>query len=54
MSGPDVGHSYASEIALSLGAALLANIVVVGAFVGLKLMELKADRFERELEALFQ
>jgi indolepyruvate ferredoxin oxidoreductase beta subunit len=44
----------ASEIALNLGASLLANIVMVGALVGLNIMALKPDRFEHELEAIFK
>ena len=44
----------ASEIALNLGASLLANIVMVGALVGLNLMKLRPDRFEDQLEASFQ
>jgi indolepyruvate ferredoxin oxidoreductase, beta subunit len=44
----------ASEIALNLGTALLANIVMVGALAGLELMALKPDRFKGELEATFK
>jgi len=47
-------YIHASEIALNLGASLLANIVMVGALVGLNLMELRPDRFERQLGAIFQ
>ena len=44
----------ASEIGLNLGASLLANIVMVGALVGLNIMALKPERFEHELEDIFQ
>ncbi len=44
----------ASDIALSLGAALLANIVMVGALAGLNIMALSPDRFKHELEAIFK
>ena len=44
----------ASEIALNLGAALLANIVMVGVLAGLKITPLEPDRFEHQLEAIFQ
>ena len=44
----------ASEIALNLGGSLLANIVMVGALSGLKIMALKPDRFEHQLKAIFQ
>jgi indolepyruvate ferredoxin oxidoreductase beta subunit len=44
----------ASEIALNLGVSLLANIVMVGALAGLKIMALKPDRFEHQLKAIFQ
>jgi len=47
-------YIHASEIALNLGTALLANIVMVGALAGLDLMALKPDRFKGELEAAFQ
>ena len=44
----------ASEIALNLGGSLLANIVMVGALSGLKIMALKPERFEHHLKAIFQ
>lgn len=44
----------ASEIALNLGAALLTNIVMVGVLAGLKIMALKPDMFEHQLEAIFE
>lgn len=44
----------ASEIALNLGVSLLANIVMVGALAGLKIMALKPNRFEDQLKAIFQ
>jgi indolepyruvate ferredoxin oxidoreductase beta subunit len=47
-------YIHASEIALNLGTSLLANIVMVGALVGLKIMDLRPDRFEHQLEANFQ
>jgi indolepyruvate ferredoxin oxidoreductase beta subunit len=47
-------HINASEIALNLGGSLLANIVMVGALSGLKIMALKPDRFEHQLKAIFQ
>jgi len=47
-------YIHASEIALNLGASLLANIVMVGALVGLDIMGLRPDRLEHELEVIFQ
>jgi indolepyruvate ferredoxin oxidoreductase beta subunit len=44
----------ASEMALSLGASLLTNMVMVGALVGAELLPLRQDMFERQLEASFQ
>jgi indolepyruvate ferredoxin oxidoreductase beta subunit len=44
----------ASEIALNLGAPLLANMVMVGIIVGAKLLPLTQDMFERQLEASFE
>jgi indolepyruvate ferredoxin oxidoreductase beta subunit len=44
----------ASEIALTLGVSLLANIVMVGALAGLKILALKPDRFEDQLRGIFQ
>ena len=44
----------ASEIALNFGVSLLANIVMVGALAGLKIMALKPDSFEGQLRGIFQ
>ncbi len=44
----------ASEIAINLGASLLANIVMVGALAGLNIMALNPDRFEDQLRRMFQ
>ena len=44
----------ASEIALNLGVALLANIVMVGVLAGFQLIPLRANMFEYQLEAIFQ
>ena len=44
----------ASEIALNLGAPLLANMVMVGVIVGAKLLPLTQDMFESQLEASFE
>ncbi len=44
----------ASEVALNLGGSLLANIVMVGALAGLKIMALSPDRFEEQLRRIFQ
>ena len=49
-----VWYINASEIALNLGAALLANIVMVGVLAGLKITPLEPDMFEHQLEAIFQ
>jgi indolepyruvate ferredoxin oxidoreductase beta subunit len=44
----------ASEIAINLGAPLLANMVMVGAIIGIKVLPLTQDMFERQLEASFE
>ena len=44
----------ASEIALNLGAPLLANMVMVGVVVGARLLPLTQDMFESQLEASFE
>ncbi len=44
----------ASKIALDLGAPLLANMVMVGAIVGLNLLPLTMDMFERQLRENFE
>jgi indolepyruvate ferredoxin oxidoreductase beta subunit len=44
----------ASEMALSLGASLLTNMVMAGALVGAGLLPLRQDMFERQLKASFQ
>jgi len=43
----------ATDIALDLGAAILANIVMVGALVGADVLPLAPDEFELELQESF-
>jgi len=44
----------ASEIAISLGAPLLTNMVMAGALIGSGLMPLGEEKFERQLKASFE
>ena len=44
----------ASEMALNLGAALLTNVIMAGALAGLKIMPLRPERFQGQLEAIFK
>lgn len=44
----------ASKMALDLGAPLLTNMVMVGAIVGIKLLPLTQDMFERQLRESFE
>lgn len=44
----------ASEIAINLGAPLIANMVILGALVGLGLLPLAKDKMEEQLRASFK
>jgi indolepyruvate ferredoxin oxidoreductase, beta subunit len=44
----------ASQIAIDLGAPLLTNMVMTGALAGCGLIRLEGERFERQLENVFQ
>ena len=44
----------ATEIAINLGAPLIANMVMLGALIGTRLLPLAKDKVERQLRASFQ
>lgn len=39
---------------MNIGVALLTNVVMAGALADLKIIALKPDMFEHQLEAIFQ